>query len=239
MFYLRRILGLKGPGSEHMSLGLLVHKVLAEFHRPGRTDFSTGQMLRLLDEAAIGLLLLPESLAQARALLDAYAGDMRIGTEETLAVERKFELELGGARIHGRIDRIVALEDGVKVIDYKTRGRGKARKHKNAVARLDDIQLPLYTLAARALGREVRAFSYIYLDYDNTGTPGEVLLRFAEEKKSDAITAAGLQESIDKIEGVIGEILAGKLEYEKGEHAPCRGQVNWCEYSGMCTLAGE
>ncbi len=240
LFYLRRILRLKGPESEYMALGLLVHRVLAQFHAPGQADFSAGQIHRLLDEVAAGAALVPESLAEAGALLGAYAAEPAIGAEETVAVERRFKLELGGAQIRGRIDRIVAVEDGVKVIDYKTRGRGKERKHKNAaVARLEDIQLPLYTLAARGMGHQVSAFSYIYLNHDDTGRPYEARLRFAEEEKGDAISAAELQASLGRIEGVVREILAGKYEYEKGENAPCRRQAGWCEFSGMCTLAGE
>jgi CRISPR/Cas system-associated exonuclease Cas4 (RecB family) len=240
LFYLRRLLKLKEPRSERMSLGSLLHEVLARFHAPGETDFSLERIRGLIEGACEGRELIAETLDEAGKLLEAYVPEQAAFGENTVATERRFELHLGGAKVFGRIDRIVAAGGGVKVIDYKTSGTGKERKHKNAaVARLEDIQLPLYTLAAREMGHTVQAFSYIYLDYEKTSMPREVPLRFSEDKQRDAISEAELAGSLARIEGVVREMLAGCIEYGKGEGAPCRRQSGWCSFSAMCSFAGE
>jgi RecB family exonuclease len=240
LFYMRRLLKLKSPESEHMSLGLLLHNVLAEFHRPGETDFSNSKIQQLLEKAVTENRLATESLDRARMLLEAYVSEQAFCAEETIDTEHKFQLKLGGATILGRIDRIVSVPGGVKLIDYKTSGSGKEIKHKNAVVeRLEDIQLPLYTHAALEMGHPVRAFSYIYLDYEKTNRPHELTLRFSEERCKDAISEVELRESVERINSLVEQILSGKVEYAKGESAPCRIRSHRCNYSAMCSFAGE
>jgi hypothetical protein len=116
-------------------------------------------------------------------------------------------------------------------------GSGKVRKHKNSVVnRLDDVQLPLYVLAARDAGMKVASFSYIYLNYDKTGLPARVTLRLDEGGTQDAIGEAELEQSLERIENVVAEILAGSEIYERGENAPCLQSPSRCDYAAMCSL---
>lgn len=242
LFYLRHVLGLKTPPTERMSLGSLVHQVLAKFHRPPQTDFCEKRLLSLLSKTAAEMELAGETLDEAGALLSAYAAQPAVGAGETLCVERKFQLPLGGANIRGRIDRIVAAPGGVRIIEYKLAGKGKEGKHKNAVVeRLDDVQLPIYTLALREMGEKVAAFSYMYLNYENTGSPHEIVMRFSEDGGRDEIAEVGLQNSKTRVEELIGNILAGCSQFQKGDNAPCsskKGSPAWCGFSTMCTALG-
>jgi len=236
-FFQDRILQIRPPSGERMRLGSLVHRTLARFHSPGEKDLSVKRIRRLLEEYISKEELLPESLAEARAILEAYASAPGLGSEETLRTEYPFEMDFAGARVSGRIDRIVASPGGVKIIDYKISGSGKVRKHRNAIVeRLEDVQMPLYVTAARKAGMKVAAFSYVYLDYEGSGAPGEIMLRLAEDASQDSIAGIELQQSLERTERVISEILAGNAAYDKGENAPCNESPARCAYAAMCPL---
>src|SRR5260370_23488107 len=69
---------------------------------------------------------------QVRSLLENYirfvTGMQHIRRLGTLALEQRFHLQLDGADIVGKIDRVNDVGDGeVEVIDYKT-GAGKAMR---------------------------------------------------------------------------------------------------------------
>ncbi len=236
-FFLNRILQIAPPPSERMKLGSLIHRVLARFHSPGETDFSPERLAHLLAEETERETLLPASQEEAQTLLSAYAADATTGSRRTLKTEHSFRMDFAGTRVSGRIDRIVAAPGGIRIIDYKISGSGKVRKHRNAVMdRLDDVQLPLYVLAAREAGMKVACFSYLYLNYEGTGRPAEVTLRLDESDAQDSIGEAALQQSLERIENVVAEILAGKETYERGENAPCRESPARCDYAAMCPL---
>ncbi len=91
----------------------------------------------------------------------------------TLRTEQKFRLQLNGAQVHGKIDRINDVGAGTcEVVDYKT-GRGhSARRDYDSYfgPELHDVQLALYYLACREgtdeegnpLGLEPRFLSLWY-----------------------------------------------------------------------------
>src|SRR5260370_40651094 len=70
----------------------------------------------------------------------------------TLAREQRFPLQLDGADIVGKIDRVNDVGDGeVEVIDYKT-GAGKAMRWAYEMyfgPEMYDVQLALYYLACK------------------------------------------------------------------------------------------
>lgn len=96
-----------------------------------------------------------ESLeARARVVVDAYLTDFSDDLARVWDVERPFELHLAGVSLAGRADVVLAGEGGVAgglaLVDYKT------RPVHDGDATLD-LQLKLYTAAARAEGFDVRA----------------------------------------------------------------------------------
>ncbi len=61
-----------------------------------------------------------------------------------LETERRFKVEIGGARVKGRFDRVDRIASGeVAVIDFKT---GKAKTQDDAD---ESLQLSVYALAAQ------------------------------------------------------------------------------------------
>jgi RecB family exonuclease len=85
---------------------------------------------------------------------------------EVVALEQRFEAEWRGLRVSGVVDRIDRNEQGLRLIDYKTRASAPTgAKDASGRARLD-LQLPLYVeAAAPALfpGEPVAAASYLSL----------------------------------------------------------------------------
>src|SRR5438445_13477958 len=91
----------------------------------------------------------------------------------TVSLVRRFHLQLDGAEMVGKIDRINDVGDGmVEVVDYKT-GGGKAMRWAYEAyfgPELYDVQLALYYLACRfgfddeglALGLNSRFLTYWY-----------------------------------------------------------------------------
>src|SRR5215470_11719882 len=88
---------------------------------------------------------------QVRTLLGNYirsiTGLQFIRRIRTLAVEKRFHLQLDGAEVVGKIDRVNDVGDGeVEVVDYKT-GSGKPMRIAYEMyfgPELHDVQLALY-----------------------------------------------------------------------------------------------
>ncbi len=93
---------------------------------------------------------------QVRSLLGNYirsiTGMQFIRRLGTLAVEKRFRLQVDGAEVVGKIDRVNDVGDGeVEVVDYKT-GSGKPMRYAYEMyfgPELYDVQLALYYLACR------------------------------------------------------------------------------------------
>jgi DNA helicase II / ATP-dependent DNA helicase PcrA len=77
---------------------------------------------------------------------------------ETIAVEQPFTIRIGGDTIKGAIDRIDLVDDGIRIVDYKT---GKTPKSERTVPK---AQLLLYQLAAEeTMDRPVKSLVFSYL----------------------------------------------------------------------------
>ncbi len=138
------------------ALGSLVHEVLAEFLSPDRpADAPPRSRVALLglaterwtDDIARYRPQVEECRRDYFQMLEnwwAAEGDGP-GAPGVLAVERRFDVEVGDLRLVGAIDRIDRAADGqgIRIVDYKT-GRSEPR----ADAMPDDLQLAIYHLAA-------------------------------------------------------------------------------------------
>jgi superfamily I DNA/RNA helicase/RecB family exonuclease len=145
------------------ALGSLVHEVLAEFLDPaglpaGLPDGPPRSRERLLalaaerwrDDIARYRPQVEECRRDYFSMLEAWwaaEGDGPLAPE-VLAVERRFDIDVGGVRLVGTIDRIDRIDraaggEGIRIVDYKT-GRNEPRPD----AMPDDLQLAIYHLAA-------------------------------------------------------------------------------------------
>lgn len=156
----------RGPELER---GSFLHEVLEEFHRrevewrPLPPEAQREWLLAVLQPRLEGYLDGQEAVLERKAeelevrrILDNYIGfatrSQPIRRLGTVAVERRFTLEVDGAEIHGKIDRINDTGEGTcEVVDYKT-GRGKSanQAYREYFGPTPiDVQLLMYELACR------------------------------------------------------------------------------------------
>jgi DNA helicase-2/ATP-dependent DNA helicase PcrA len=128
---------------------------------------------------------------------------------EILETERRFKIEVEGALVKGRLDRLDRLPNGeVAVIDYKT---GKAKTQDDAD---DSLQLSIYALAAKSLGHTPASMVFINL---SNGTA-------VASKRSEN----DLRDAEKKIVEIASKIDAGDFEPKKSGRCP------WCSYNSIC-----
>jgi RecB family exonuclease len=122
-------------------------------------------------------------------------------------IEKRIELNIAGAKVFGRIDRVDEDEDGLTIIDYKT-GRPKNQKHAD-----ESLQLSVYALGL-STGKPVKAVVFENLEDSST----VIATR-------DSRQLAKAQEDVSK---AAGNIMAGKFDPKSGFHC------NWCAYRALC-----
>jgi len=215
-----RVLRIPTEQTIHQRFGIVVHQVLERFHSDGAQTLA--QIHELLDagwrRAGFG-----ESeherflLGKARTALDRYYERLAEQDSEPVWFERSFSFQLGPHHLRGRVDRVdrLAGSDGeqYELIDYKT------SRPKSAEQLADDVQLSLYSLAARedwGLGSSRQAYYYV-LDDEKVPVP-----RGAQDEAS----------VVDLVMGVGEGILAQEFE-PTPSHAAC----SICDYRIVCPVA--
>ncbi len=128
---------------------------------------------------------------------------------EILDSEQRFKIDVEGAKVKGRLDRLDRLPNGeVAIVDYKT---GKAKTQEDAD---DSLQLSIYALAAKSLGHTPSSLVFINL---TNGTAVE------SRRSEDDLRAAQ-----SKITEIAGKIAAGEFDANPGS------RCFWCAYSSIC-----
>ena len=138
-----------------MQFGSVMHTVLKNYYdaqrssRPQTDEQVIGVFHGLLEDAKIAdsdqrRLYREEGARQLREFLALRRAEPPV---EVLATEKTFQVEIGGAKVVGRMDRLDRLGDkAIAIVDYKT---GKPKDQETADA---SLQLSIYALAAeRAL----------------------------------------------------------------------------------------
>jgi hypothetical protein len=173
----------------------------------------------------------------------------------TLALERRFHLQLDGAEIVGKIDRINDVGDGeVEVIDYKT-GSGKPMRWAYEAyfgEELYDVQLAVYYLACKygfddegvPLGFQPRFLSLWYpkdwvwgsmrQDIFTVGRPAGL-----KEYREKVLESADLERSQDVVRQAISLIKAGHFEPAPRDLAgTCVSRFSSCPHAAICPYGG-
>jgi hypothetical protein len=196
---------------------------------------------------------------QVRAVLGNYiksvTGMQLIRRLGTLAVERRFHLELDGAEIVGKIDRVNDVGDGeVEVVDYKT-GSGKPMKYAYEAyfgPELSDVQLALYYLACKygvdddgkPLGFQPRFLSLWYpkdwvwggmrQDIFSVGRPAGL-----KEYREKPLSAEDLERSQEVVKQAMAGIKAGHFEPAPRElPGTCVTRFGSCPHAAICPFGG-
>src|ERR1035437_590751 len=168
-FKLEREWNLPRDVSASLKYGAAMHGVLRTFYDAQRYRREIGdddlleQFRSALASAGIAdryqyELYLRQGTEQLRQFFD---GARNAPLPEVLETERRFELQVGSAKLAGRVDRIDPPgADSVAIVDYKT---GKPKSQEDAD---ESLQLSLYALAAReAFGK--RADRLIFHNLEN------------------------------------------------------------------------
>ena len=230
----RYVLRVTDEGGVRADLGTLVHEVLARFLDPVTADQRPRTREALM---AMAEHMWRHDIARYRPQVDEARRDFFAMLEswwqiegegplapEVLAVERRFDIEVGGHRLRGFIDRIdrVELADGshgLRIVDYKT-GKKEPRPGETD----DNIQLAVYHLAAT---RDPELAVH--------GPVTELRLLFLRSMRAyDQEVTAGHAEATEKrILEVAGHIRAE--EFEPSVDANCR----WCSFQRLCPIQPE
>ena len=129
---------------------------------------------------------------------------------EVLQTEKRFEFQVSGAKVTGRVDRIDRRgTDAVDIVDYKT---GKPRLQEDADK---SLQLSLYALAAKEVWGQ-RAERLIFYNLENNTS--------VSTTRSDADLEAAEQ----RVEEVAEAIACGKFPAKPGY------QCTMCPYRNLC-----
>jgi len=260
------------PRSVAMERGGFLHEVLEDFHmqesdwRPMQADHQREWLEAALQKHLEGYLSRMEGVLdrkreekQVRSLLGNYIKFVtsmqvirRLGT---LAIERRFRLELDGAAIVGKIDRVNDVGDGqVEVVDYKT-GSGKPMRYAYEAyfgPELYDVQLVLYYLACKSgvdeegkpLGFQPRFLSLWYpkdwvwggmrQDIFSVGRPAGL-----KEYREKPLTADDLERGKAVVLEAIKGIRTGHFEPAPRElPGTCITRFGSCPHAAVCPFGG-
>jgi RecB family exonuclease len=131
-----------------------------------------------------------------------------------LHTEKRFVIEIGGARVHGRLDRLDDLGNGeVAVIDYKT---GKPKMQDDAD---DSLQLSIYALAAQSMGHQPSGLVFVNLE---NGAAIESQRSFKQLRDAEIL-----------VREIAAKIAAGEFEPKPGNGC------SRCSYHSICPAQEE
>jgi DNA helicase-2/ATP-dependent DNA helicase PcrA len=260
------------PRSVAMERGGFLHEVLQDFHehedewRPLPAEQQRQWLEEALQRRLEGYLSRMEGVLdrkreekQVRSLLGNYiravTGLQVIRRLRTLAIEKRFHLQLDGVEVVGKIDRVNDVGDGeVEVVDYKT-GSGKPMRFAYEMyfgAELHDVQLALYYMACkygfddegRPLGFQPRFLSLWYpkdwvwggmrQDIFSVGRPAGL-----KEYRERPLSAEDLERSRTVVLEAIQRIKGGHFEPAPREIAgTCVTRYGTCPHAAICSFGG-
>ncbi|AHB40572.1 TPA: PD-(D/E)XK nuclease family protein [candidate division WWE3 bacterium] len=203
-----------------LSFGTTMHETLKEFHtkRMFGKNVSLEDLYEIYERKWIPLGYddekhRAERFESGKRVLEEYYNKHAAGKDNIEALEKSFNLRIGGTNFFGRIDRIDNLDSGgVEIIDYKT-GTAKAQKDVDR-----DAQVTIYAMAAKeALGLKPDLLTLYFLE--------------SGEKISTTRTQEDLVKQKEKIVETVENIKKGQFE------ANPTIQCGWCDYKDICPFA--
>jgi superfamily I DNA/RNA helicase/RecB family exonuclease len=221
-FKIKKDWNLPEEPSAAMQYGGAMHKVLKDYYDAARagqplTPQQVAEAFReefakaAIEDSYQRTLYERQGLEQLERFLAARAGEP---APEVVDTERTFQVEIGGAQIRGRVDRLDRAGDGVVIVDYKT-GRPKDQEDAD-----DSLQLSIYALAAQRQWKlEARRLVFYNLE------------------TNQAIETVRSQKELDEAEKLVRiaaeNIAQGNFDAKPGWH--CR----WCSYRSLCPATEE
>jgi ATP-dependent DNA helicase UvrD/PcrA len=217
-FKLEREWNLPREVSAALHYGAAMHGVLRTFYDAQRyqREISDNDLLEQFrsELASAGIadryqyeLYLRQGMEQLRQFFECARDG---ATPDVMETECRFDLEVGSAKVAGRLDRIDRMDqETVAIVDYKT---GKPKSQEDADK---SLQLSLYALAARETWGK-RAERLIFHNLENNTT--------VWTERNDA----QLEEAKMRVLEAAGGIAEGKFQAKPGY------QCSYCPYRNLC-----
>ncbi|MGH2981714.1 MAG: PD-(D/E)XK nuclease family protein, partial [Solirubrobacterales bacterium] len=218
-----RVFGIPQEPTINQRFGILIHRVLEQFHkeRESGTGGEDGlrRLMRLFEAGwrRSGFGSSDDELQYRDRAVEAlrryWEQEESAGTEPVW-VERKFDFSIGPHHLRGRVDRVDRLPDGgFELIDYKTGER------KSEAELADDLQLALYRVAAReAWDLEAELGSYYYV------------------LDAEKVAVGGSADDTERVERTVLQVGEGILGQDF-EPRPSPAVCSWCDYRLICPAA--
>ncbi len=220
-----RVFGIPQDPTINQRFGILIHRVLEQFHKEREGESGGGdedglRRLRGLFEAGWrrGGFGASDDELQYRdkgvQALRRYWEQEQSASAEPVWVERKFDFSIGPHHLRGRVDRVDRLPDGgFELIDYKTGER------KTEAELADDLQLALYRVAAReAWDLEAELGSYYYV------------------LDAEKVAVGSSADDTERVERTVLQVGDGILGQDF-EPRPSPTVCSWCDYRLICPAA--
>lgn len=218
-FKFSHILQVPTPEKTYFNLGTAVHSVLEQLsilEKDGTTT-TENMALEILEKnwnsnAYTSKKKEQEDLDNAKKMIQFYLGWAKDNKNKMIDVEKKFQLEIEGVTVAGKIDRIEQTPSGeFCIVDFKT---GNTTKSANAIK--EDTQLNLYALAVQKMYEKLpEKTSLFYLK---------------KEKMLDNIIKTDNIEAVKtKLSGITKAILS-----EDFEARPEKGACFNCQFRSIC-----
>ena len=168
---------------------------------------------RLTGDSEVKFMPSGTKLTNFRIANNQYYKDNKEWKAKPVAIEKGFNVLIGGTKFFGRIDRIDELKDGsVEIVDYKT-GQSKDQKYVDK-----DDQVTFYAIGVKeALGYEPKKMT---LHFVGTG-----------EKVTTTRTDAQLEQAKKEVSKIVKEMKSKDFVASSGKHC------DWCAYRNICPFA--
>ncbi|MBI4370142.1 MAG: PD-(D/E)XK nuclease family protein [Elusimicrobia bacterium] len=216
-FKFRYVDGIKEGPRSYFSFGQSVHTALEFMYRSQLIAPSLQEILRhyethWVSEGYASAHEEQTKKVQGARMVEAYYDKHIQNWQPAMATEHNFSIELDGAQIRGKIDRVDRLPSGaLHVIDYKT---GKSFSPERTQ---EDKQLTLYQIACEeSFGASVEKLTLYHVPS----------LREADSPRHSSQQVASLRREIIQVKISIDQ----KVFDPKPDDYKCR----WCDYKKIC-----
>ncbi len=217
-----RVFGIPQEPTINQRFGILIHNVLERFHReePEPGEDGLARLMGLLESGwrRSGFGTSDDELQyrdRAREAMRLYWEREREAEGEPIWLEKKFDFQIGGHHVRGRVDRVDRLPGGEhELIDYKTGER------KSEAQLESDLQLALYRLAAREawdLDAPLSGSYYYVMDAEKVAAPTQ-------------------PDDAERVERTVLQVAEGALSQDF-EPRPSPKVCSWCDYRLICPAA--
>ncbi|MEO9276273.1 MAG: ATP-dependent DNA helicase [Nitrososphaera sp.] len=218
-FKFAHVLEVPTPEKTYFNLGTAVHAVvehLTKLEKDGikPTEEKAFEILESNwnSNAYLSKKKEEEDKEKARTMIRTYLKWISTNPNTPIDVEKRFQIEIGGIKVNGSIDRVEQTPGGeYQVIDFKT---GNVYETKNSIK--EDTQMNVYALAVENLYKKL---------------PEKTSLFYLKEDKvlDNEIKTDNLEKVKSKLEGVVKSILD-----EEFKANPEKGACFSCSFRSIC-----